>query len=50
MIKRYHMPATPYARALTHPRLSTAIKRWLRETYRRLDPMALLAEVRRLWA
>lgn len=47
VIKRYHMPATPYARALAHPKLSKAIKRRLRETYRSLDPVALLAEVRR---
>src|SRR5262245_26569819 len=26
VIKRYHAPATPYARALTHPKLSNAIK------------------------
>jgi hypothetical protein len=47
VIKRYHAPATPYERALTHPRLSNAIKRRLRETYRALDPVALLAEIRR---
>jgi len=47
VIKRYHIPATPYARALAHPKLSKAIKRRLRETYRSLDPVALLAEVRR---
>ena len=46
VIKRYHAPATPYERALTHPRLSKAIKRRLRETYRGLDPVALLAEMR----
>lgn len=46
VIKRYHAPATPYARALAHPKLSAAIKRRLRETYRGLDPVALLAEVR----
>jgi hypothetical protein len=46
VIKRYHAPATPYARALAHPRLSKAIKRRLRETYRALDPVALLAEMR----
>jgi hypothetical protein len=34
VIKRYHAPATPYERALTHPKLSHAIKRRLRETYR----------------
>jgi hypothetical protein len=47
VIKRYHAPATPYERALTHPKLPNAIKRRLRETYRSLDPVALLAEIRR---
>ena len=46
VIKRYHVPATPYERALAHPQLSKAIKRRLRETYRSLDPVALLAEIR----
>ena len=46
VIKRYHAPATPYERALAHPQLSKAIKRRLRETYRSLDPVALLAEIR----
>lgn len=46
VIKRYHVPATPYARALAHPRLSKAVKRRLRELYRTLDPVALLAEMR----
>jgi hypothetical protein len=46
VIKRYHVPATPYERALAHPKLSKAIKRRLRETYRSLDPVALLAEIR----
>jgi hypothetical protein len=39
-------PATPYGRALVHPRLCKAIKRRQRATYRNLDPVALLAEVR----
>jgi hypothetical protein len=47
VIKRYHAPATPYERALTHPKLSRAIKRRLCETYRSLDPVVLLAEIRR---
>jgi hypothetical protein len=46
VIKRYHAPATPYERALAHPKLSKAIKGRLRETYRSLDPVALLAEIR----
>ena len=46
VIKRYHPPATPYARALSHPKLGKAVKKRLRELYRTLDPVALLAEVR----
>src|SRR5450432_2032805 len=46
VIKRYHVPATPYARALAHPKLSKGVKRRLRELYRTLDPVALLAEMR----
>lgn len=46
VIKRYHVPATPYERALAHPRLSKVLKRRLRELYRTLDPVALLAEMR----
>jgi hypothetical protein len=46
VIKRYHAPATPFARALAHPRLSKAIKRRLRECYLTLDPVVLLAEIR----
>jgi len=46
VIKRYHAPATPCERALAHPKLSKAIKRRLRSTYRNLDPVALLAEIR----
>jgi hypothetical protein len=46
IIKRYHPPATPYERALAHPKLARAIKRRLRETYRALDPVQLLAEIR----
>jgi hypothetical protein len=46
VIKRYHVPATPYERALAHPRLSKVVKRRLRELYRTLDPVALLAKMR----
>ena len=46
IIKRYHVPATPYERALAHPKLSKAVKRRLREIYRTLVPVALLAEMR----
>jgi hypothetical protein len=46
VIKRYHVPATPYARALAHPKVAKAIKQRLRALYRTLDPVALLAEMR----
>ena len=46
VIKRYHDPATPYERALAHPKLDKAIKRRLLEMHRRLDPVALLAQMR----
>ena len=46
VIKRYHMPATPYERALAHPAVNRKIKQRLRALYRTLDPVALLAEMR----
>lgn len=46
VIKRYHDPATPYARALSHSKVSKAVKRRLRELYRILDPVELLSEMR----
>ena len=46
VIKRYYAPATPYARALAHPKVGKAVKRRLRELYRTLDPVALLSEMR----
>src|ERR1700741_1185361 len=46
VIKRYHAPSTPCSRALAHPRVTEAEKRRLREQYRTLDPVALLAEMR----
>ncbi|MCK1364154.1 hypothetical protein [Bradyrhizobium sp. 62] len=46
MIKRYHPPSTPYERALAHPKVTTAVKKRLRDQYRSLDPVALLAEIR----
>ena len=46
VIKRYHAPATPCERALAHPALARSVKRRLREIYRTLDPVALLAEIR----
>ncbi len=46
VIKRYHAPATPYARALSHPKVGKAVKRRLRELYQTLDPVALLSDMR----
>ncbi|MCC8952733.1 hypothetical protein H8B02_04390 [Bradyrhizobium sp. Pear77] len=43
---RYHLPSTPYERALTHPKVTAAVKKRLRDQYRSLDPVALLAEIR----
>ena len=45
-IKRYHNPSMPYERALAHPMAPEAVKKRLREQYRMLDPVALLAEIR----
>ena len=46
VIKRYHDPSTPYERALAHQEVLKTVKRRLREQYRTLDPVALLAEIR----
>ncbi len=46
MIKRYHAPSTPCERALAHPKATAAVKQRLRDQYRTLDPVALLAEIR----
>jgi hypothetical protein len=46
VIKRYHAPATPYERALAHPKVAAAVKTRLRDQYRSLDPIALLAAIR----
>ncbi|WP_456651407.1 hypothetical protein [Bradyrhizobium sp. LM2.3] len=46
VIKRYHPPSTPYERALARPKVSAAVKKRLRDQYRSLDPVALLAEIR----
>jgi hypothetical protein len=46
VIKRYHPPSTPYERTLAHPKVTTAVKKRLRDQYRSLDPIALLAEIR----
>ncbi|UPK16019.1 DDE-type integrase/transposase/recombinase (plasmid) [Bradyrhizobium sp. 155] len=46
VIKRYHLPSTPHERALAHPKVTAAVKKRLRDQYRSLDPVALLAEIR----
>ncbi|UPJ79277.1 hypothetical protein IVB16_31585 [Bradyrhizobium sp. 183] len=46
VIKRYHLLSTPYERALAHPKVTAAVKKRLRDQYRSLDPVALLAEIR----
>jgi hypothetical protein len=46
VIKRYHAPSTPYERAVAHPKVATAVKTRLRDQYRSLDPIALLAAIR----
>jgi hypothetical protein len=46
VIKRYHSPSTPCDRALAHPKVAETVKKRLREQYRTLDPVALLAEIR----
>ena len=43
VIKRYHYPSTPRERALAHPMVTEVVKKRLREQYRTLDPVALLA-------
>ena len=46
MIKRYQLPSTPYERALAYPKVTATVKKRLRDQYRSLDPVALLAEIR----
>jgi hypothetical protein len=46
VIKRHHPPSTPYELTLAHPEVTTAVKKRLRDQYRSLDPIALLAEIR----
>lgn len=46
VIKRYHPPSTPNERALAHPKVTAAVKKRLRDQYRSLRPVALLAEIR----
>lgn len=46
MIKRYHAPEPPVARALAHPALDETTKDRLRDLRKRCDPVLLLAEIR----
>jgi hypothetical protein len=46
VIKRYHAPEPPVARALAHPALDDATKDRLRALRQRCDPVLLLAEIR----
>jgi hypothetical protein len=46
VIKRYHAPSTPYERALRHPKVPGAVKQRLRDQYRTLNPVVLLADIR----
>ncbi|SCB55830.1 hypothetical protein GA0061098_105611 [Bradyrhizobium shewense] len=45
VIKRNH-PRTPYERVLAHRKVTEAVKKRLRDQYRSLDPVALLAQIR----
>lgn len=44
--KRYHAPATPYERLLANDRVEEPAKERLRAEFARLDPIALLREIR----
>ncbi|MET4235976.1 hypothetical protein ACVWXN_007149 [Bradyrhizobium sp. i1.4.4] len=46
VIKRYHLPSTPYERALAYPKVAADVKKRLRDQHRSLDPVVLLAEIR----
>ena len=46
LASRPAVPATPYERALAHPKVTAAVKKRLRDQYRSLDPVGLLAEIR----
>lgn len=46
VIKLYHAPEPPVARALAHPALDAATKQRLRALRRKCDPVVLLAEIR----
>jgi hypothetical protein len=44
--KRYHRPAPPMSRVLTHARVTEESKARLRQLYAQADPVILLAEIR----
>jgi len=46
VIKKYHEPATPCERLLQHPAVDETTKGLLREQLQRLDPVALLQQIR----
>ena len=46
VIKKYHMPATPYLRLLANDRVSTDSKDQLRCVFAGLDPVQLLSDIR----
>ena len=46
--KRYYPPQTPCARLLASQAISSEVKAQLRETAARLDPLALLEEIRKM--
>jgi len=48
--KKYHVPATPYERLLASIHISAKAKESLRRQFNGLDPIHLLAEIRRLQA
>ena len=47
VVKQYHAPATPYERLLTSPTLTAVQQETLRAQFLRLDPVRLLAQIRR---
>ena len=46
VIKKYHLPATPYARLLASDRVADRCKEELRRIFATLDPVALLNQIR----
>jgi hypothetical protein len=46
VVKRYHKPATPCQRLLADPRTPDTVRQRLEQSYRQLDPIHLLHEIR----